>query len=194
MTKPNLEANNTMTSDNKLMEDVKTGKVEKLAVLFEKYHVQLFNFFLRLTGNRGVSEDLVQDVFMRILKYHKTYRGESKFTVWMYQIARNAHIDHLRKRKGELPLDDQWEDVTEPDPSPAAQLEMGEDIELVRQALAQLPLKRREVLVLSRFQNLKYREIAELLGCQIGTVKAHVHRAIKELGKIYYELSGGTAS
>lgn len=194
MTKPNLEEYNTMISDNKLMEDVKTGKVEKLAVLFEKYHVQLFNFFLRLTGNRGVSEDLVQDVFMRILKYRKTYRGESKFTVWMYQIARNAHIDHLRKKKGELPLDEQWEDVTEPDPTPAAQLEMSEDIDLVRQALAQLPLKKREVLVLSRFQDLKYREIAELLGCQIGTVKAHVHRAIKDLGKIYCELSGGTAS
>lgn len=183
-----------MTSDNHLMEDVKTGKVEKLAVLFEKHHVQLFNFFLRLTGNRGVSEDLVQDVFLRILKYRKTYRGQSKFTVWMYQIARNAHIDHLRKGKGELPLDDQWEDVTEPDPSPAAQLERGEDIDIVRQALAQLPLKKREVLVLSRFQDLKYREIAELLGCQIGTVKAHVHRAIKDLGKIYYELSGGAAS
>ena len=194
MTKQNLEENSPMISDNQMMEDVKTGKVEKLAVLFEKYHVQLFNFFLRLTGNRGVSEDLVQDVFMRILKYRKTYRGQSKFTVWMYQIARNAHIDHLRKKKGELPLDDQWEDVTEPDPSPAARLEISEDIDLVRQALAQLPLKKREVLVLSRFQDLKYREIAELLGCQIGTVKAHVHRAIKDLGKIYCELSGGTAS
>ena len=91
-------------------------------------------------------------------------------------------------------MDDQWEDVTEPNPSPAARLEISEDIDLVRQALAQLPLKKREVLVLSRFQDLKYREIAELLGCQIGTVKAHVHRAIKDLGKIYYELSGGTAS
>jgi len=194
MTKPNLEVKSPMISDNRLMEEVKTGKVEKLAVLFEKYHVQLFNFFLRLTANRGISEDLVQDVFMRILKYRKTYRGQSKFTVWMYQIARNAHIDHLRKSKGELPLDDQWDDVTEPDPSPAARLEMGEDIELVRQALAQLPLKKREVLVLSRFQGMKYREIAELFGCQIGTVKAHVHRAIKELGKIYCELSGGAAS
>jgi RNA polymerase sigma factor (sigma-70 family) len=194
MTKPNLEANSPMISDNQLMEDIKTGKVEKLAVLFEKHHIQLFNFFLRLTANRGVSEDLVQDVFMRILKYRKTYRGDSKFTVWMYQIARNAHIDLLRKGKDELPLDDQWDDVTEPDPSPAAQLEMDEDLELVRQALARLPLKKREVLVLSRFQDMKYREIAELLGCQIGTVKAHVHRAIKELGKIYCELSGGAVS
>ena len=65
---------------------------------------------------------------------------------------------------------------------------------MVRQALAKLPLKKREVLVLSRFQNLKYKEIAELLDCHIGTVKTHVHRAIKELSKIYMELSGGTVS
>jgi RNA polymerase sigma factor (sigma-70 family) len=179
-------------TDNLIMEEVKQGKVEKLAVLFEKYHVQLFNFFLRLTGNRGASEDLVQDVFLRLLKYRTTYRGQSKFTVWMYQIARNAHIDYLRKSKGELSLDDQWDEVVETEPTPLDRLERGQDIQLIQEALARLPLKRREVLVLSRYQDMKYKDIAELFGCQIGTVKAHVHRAIKDLGKIYYELSGGT--
>lgn len=181
-------------TDNVLMEEVKEGKVEKLAVLFEKYHVQLFNFFLRLTGNRGASEDLVQDVFLRILKYRTTYKGQSKFTVWMYQIARNAHIDYLRKSKGELSLDDQWDEVMETEPTPLDRLERGQDVKLMQEALARLPLKKREVLVLSRYQDMKYKDIAELFGCQIGTVKAHVHRAIKDLGKIYYELSGGTVS
>jgi RNA polymerase sigma-70 factor (ECF subfamily) len=181
-------------TDNFLMEEVKQGKVEKLAILFEKYHVQLFNFFLRLTGNRGVSEDLVQEVFLRILKYRTTYRGQSKFTVWMYQIARNAHIDYLRKNKGELSLDDQWDEVVESEPTPLDRLERGHDVKLIQEALARLPLKKREVLVLSRYQEMKYKDIAELFGCQIGTVKAHVHRAIKDLGKIYYELSGGTVS
>jgi RNA polymerase sigma factor (sigma-70 family) len=167
------------------------SRKEKLAVLFEKYHIQLYNFFIRLTGNRGASEDLVQEVFLRILKYRKTFRGESKFTIWMYQIARNTHIDFLRKRKGELPLEDQWEEAAEPEPSASAQMEQSQDADLVRQALALLPRKKREVLVLSRFQGLKYREIADLLGCRIGTVKAHVHRAVKELGRIYCELSGG---
>jgi RNA polymerase sigma-70 factor (ECF subfamily) len=59
--------------------------------------------------------------------------------------------------------------------------------------LGKLPLKKREVLILSRYQGLKYKEIAELFGLQIGTVKVLVHRAIKELGKVYFELSGGTA-
>jgi RNA polymerase sigma-70 factor (ECF subfamily) len=181
-------------SDNKLMEDVKEGKVEKMAVLFEKHHVPLFNFFMRLTGNRNISEDLVQDVFMRMLKYRTTYQGRSKFTLWMYQIGRNAHIDYLRKKKDELPLDEQWSDPITQEASPEEKLEGGQDAQLLRQALAKLPLKKREVLILSRYQNLKYKEIAELMDCHIGTVKAHVHRAIKELGKIYFELQGGTVS
>lgn len=181
-------------SDNKLMEDVKEGKVEKMAVLFEKHHVSLFNFFMRLTGNRNISEDLVQDVFMRMLKYRSTYQGRSKFTLWMYQIARNAHIDFLRKKKNTLPLDEQWSEPITSEASPAEKLEGGQEVQLMRQALAQLPLKKREVLILSRYQNLKYKEIAELMDCHIGTVKAHVHRAIKELGEIYFELQGGTVS
>lgn len=181
-------------TDNKLMEDVKNGKVEKMAVLFEKHHVPLFNFFMRLTGNRNVSEDLVQDVFMRMLKYRATYQGRSKFTLWMYQIARNAHVDHLRKKKEALPLDEQWSEPVMPEASPEEKLEGANEVQLLRQALAKLPLKKREVLILSRYQNLKYKEIAELMDCRIGTVKAHVHRAVKELGKIYLELQGGTVS
>lgn len=181
-------------TDNRLMEDVKDGKVEKMAVLFEKHHVSLFNFFMRLTGNRNISEDLVQEVFMRMLKYRSTYQGRSKFTLWMYQIARNAHIDFLRKKKNTLPLDEQWSEPFTSEATPAEKLEGGQEVQLMRQALAQLPLKKREVLILSRYQNLKYKEIAELMDCHIGTVKAHVHRAIKELGKIYCELQGGTLS
>jgi RNA polymerase sigma-70 factor (family 1) len=184
----------SLYSDNRMMEDVKKGKVEKMAVLFEKHHVSLYNFFLRLTGNRSTSEDLVQEVFMRMLKYRSTYQGRSKFTLWMYQIARNAHIDHLRKRKEEFPLDEQWHDPATDETSPSEKLESGQEVQILREALAKLPLKKREVLILSRYQNLKYKEIAELMDCRIGTVKAHVHRAIKELGKIYFELQGGTVS
>jgi RNA polymerase sigma factor (sigma-70 family) len=195
MSTKNIGSNDVNSySDNRLMEDVKNGKVEKMAVLFEKHHVPLFNFFMRLTGNRSISEDLVQEVFVRMLKYRVTYQGRSKFTLWMYQIARNAHIDYLRKKKDALPLDEQWSDPITTEDSPEEKLEGGQEVQLLRQALAQLPLKKREVLILSRYQNLKYKEIAELMDCHIGTVKAHVHRAIKELGKIYFELQGGTVS
>lgn len=179
------------TSDNRLMEEVGAGRVERLAILFERYHVMLFNFFLRLTGNRSHSEDLVQDVFFRILKYRKTYQGQSKFSVWMYQIARNVHVDHLRKRKLEMPLDDQFEEPASPEIPAVERLNSDIDISLLRIALDRLPLRKKEVLLLSRFQEMKYREIAELLGCDIGSIKSTVHRAIKDLGRIYLELQGG---
>ena len=180
------------TSDNRLMEEVRDEKVERLAILFERQHIMLYNFFLRLTGNRGISEDLVQDVFFRILKYRKTYRSQSKFTVWMYQIARNTHIDHLRKQKQEVPLEEQFEE-TESHEVDTVERMVGEvDVELLRKALDKLPIRKREILVLSRYQEMKYKDIAQLFSCSVGTIKAVVHRAIKDLRRIYCQLQGGT--
>lgn len=181
-------------SDNEIMESVRDGRVEKLAILFERHHIALYNFFLRLSGDRAASEDLVQDVFMRILKYRAGYHGDSKFAVWMFQIARNAHVDWLRKRKGELPLDDQLIEPASREPRPERRLETEREAELIRRALERLSPRKREVLMLFRFEELKLREIAEVLGCQVGTVKAQVHRALKDLGRIYGELQGGDLS
>lgn len=181
-------------TDNELMELVRDGKVEKLAILFERYQTMLYNFFLRLTGNRAASEDLVQEVFIRILKYRAGYQGENRFVVWMFQIARNAHVDFLRKKKGEVALDDQFAEAPSQELLPEERFEADQEAALVRRALDKLPPKKRELLVLFRFQNLKLREIAELLDVQVGTVKVQVHRALKDLGRIYLELQGGKAS
>jgi RNA polymerase sigma factor (sigma-70 family) len=176
-------------TDDEVMKSVRDGRVEQLAVLFERHHVPLYSFFVRLTGNCAVSEDLVQDVFIRILKYRTTYRGEDKFAVWMYKIARNAHIDHLRKKKDALPLDDQIVEPAHPGEGPAERTERGGEAALVAKALDELSPRKKEVLMLSRYQNLKYREIAELLDCPVGTVKGLVHRAVVELGEIYARLN-----
>jgi RNA polymerase sigma-70 factor (ECF subfamily) len=193
----NLEQEKTgrmSPTDNELMEQVRDGKVEKLAILFERHQTMLYNFFLRLTGNRAASEDLVQEVFIRILKYRAGYQGESRFVVWMFQIARNAHVDFLRKKKGEVALEDQFMETPDREPLPGDLYEADQEAALVRRALDKLPAKKREILVLFRFQNLKLREIAELLDCQVGTVKVQVHRALKDLSRIYFELQGGKAT
>ena len=183
-------------TDQAVMLTVRNGDVERISVLFHRHHRMLFNFFLRLTGNRSLSEDLVQEVFLRMLKYRQTFQAGSNFTAWMYQVARNAHIDHVRKWKLEVAPDEEpaWDDVAATAPDQHESLEHNQEIGLLRRALARLPVEKREVLVLSRFQNLKYEEIAQIMNCEIGTIKVRVFRAIRELSEIFYELSGERAS
>lgn len=126
---------------------------------------------------------------MRILKYRQTYRGDSHFALWLYRIARNAHADHFRKKHAVDFNDEQLEGQQSNDPLPIDTIEYGQQIDLLHRALAQLPHDKREVLVLSRFQELKYHEIADLLNCTVGTIKLRVHRAIKELRTAFYALT-----
>jgi RNA polymerase sigma factor (sigma-70 family) len=185
-----VEAHRAMTNslpDEDLMLQVREGVGEMLAVLFDRYQNPLFNFYSRLTGDRTASEDLVQDVFFRILKYRHSYRPGTPFRAWMYQIARNARQDYHRKHPQSLPY--------EPEMSPAVvsidTAENEQQAALLRKALLMLPEEKREVLLLSRFQELKYEEIARLLECEVGTVKVRIHRALRELRSIFEKLSNG---
>ena len=182
------------TTDELLMLRVRDGEVEKLGVLYERHRTPLFSFFVRLTGNAQAGEDLVHDVFLRMLKYRHTFETGNRFTTWMYQVARNAHFDSWRRRQHEVSLDAQEMDDREallgPDPTPDVKLKQTQEVKLLQIALAGLPLESREVLVLSRFQNLKYEEIAGILDCGVGAVKMRVHRALKELREKFSQLAG----
>jgi len=180
----------TSLSDHELMLAVRDGKTKPLGELFERYHRRLYGFFLRLTNQSTVSEDLVQIVFFRILKYRHTYRDEGKFTAWIFHLSRKVAADHFRKH-GSIPTPtDPVEFSEHPDnqPQPSDQTATTEDLALLRVALAQLPLAHREVLVLSRFQQLGHKEIARLLECSIGAVKVRAHRALKELRELYFKI------
>ncbi|MBF8296836.1 MAG: sigX [Bacteroidetes bacterium] len=170
------------------MVQIREGDVAKLGILFERHHVKLYNFLVRVTNRRDTSEDLVQDVFFRILKYGHSFRGEAPFTVWMYQLARNAATDHFRKWKNEMPLEGADEKPGQ-DPAPDDSLVHDEKSEFLKKALSLLPAEKREVLVLSRYQELKYEEIGAILDCPVGTVKARVHRALKDLKREYQNLT-----
>jgi RNA polymerase sigma-70 factor (ECF subfamily) len=176
--------------DDRSMTAVRDGDVSQLGVLFERHHRALFSFFHRLTGDRQASEDLVQDVFFRILKGRATYRPGTQFRTWMYQIARSAHVDRYRSRPREITADTEALSPVSHMPLPGSQIEREQDAALLRRALAALPEDKREVLVLSRYQGLKYQEIAALLGCEEGAVKVRVFRAIRALRTAYLELVG----
>jgi RNA polymerase sigma-70 factor (ECF subfamily) len=176
-------------TDNELMLQVRDGDVEKLGQLFERHHEKLYNFLVRLTNRRNVSEDLVQEVFFRILKYRHTFGGEAPFGAWMYQLARNAAAAYFRKWKEHSAIDETVEQRRGNEEMPSDILEQVERNSLIHLALSKLPREKREVLILSRFQGLKYEEIGNILNCPVGTIKARVHHALKELRDIYLNLS-----
>jgi len=181
-------------ADEALMLAVKGGQVGKLAVLFERHNRAIFNFFYRMSGNRELSEDLVQDVFFRMLKYKDSYQEKASFTAWMYQVARSAQIDSFRKRKNEAQWNDEQPEPASQDVRADERLTKRQELAILQKAMAALPPEKREVLVMSRYQNLKYQEIGKILGCEENAVKLRVFRAVRALGQIYNELAGERAS
>jgi len=179
------------SSDQELMLAVREGDVEKLGILFERHHRQLFNFLFRLTGNRHLSEDLVQEVFVRLLKYRHTYRGGSQFTTWMFQIARNARIDQFRRspREEDVAIEDEIRERVSLLPTPSQSAEYEEETRIMLDALARLSEEKREVLLLRGVHGLKFEEIAKILKCSVNTIKGRAFRGIQELKAAVHQLN-----
>lgn len=168
--------------DDRSMAAVRDGDLDAMAPLFERHHRRLYGFFRHSSGDPALAEELTQEVFLRVLRYRRSYRRGQRFESWLYRIARNVLADGrppVLERAG----------IEDPDarasgaPSPAASFEDAEAAERLRRALASLDPSDREVLVLARFQELRHDRIAELLGCSSGAVKVRVHRAMKRLAK-----------
>jgi RNA polymerase sigma-70 factor (ECF subfamily) len=179
--------------DAEAMAQVREGRLERLGVVFERHHLHLYRFFLKQTGHRASSEDLTQEVFVRLLRYRASYRPGEAFAPWMWQIARNVHRDHLQSHRTVQPLDDLHEVV--PDGGDGADLHLmrQQDAIQLRRALAQLDSAKRELLLLSRQPDLAYKDLARLMSCSVGTLKVQVHRALKELKAIFTEQQEGVS-
>ena len=176
------------TSDSELMRQVRGGRTAALATLFERHHARLYGYCLRMTGNRSEAEDVVQEVFMKMLKYKTTFKDDSKFVPWMFGIGRNACLAQLRRTALDRAPAGALDDNAVPDTALEERSDDGES-DLVRRALLRLPEERREVLVLSRYEYKTYDEIAAVLDCSVGAVKVRVHRAMKQLREIYFDMS-----
>jgi len=191
-------------TDHERMMAVVRGDLAGMNDIYARRRRPLFRFFYRLTGRQAASEDLVHEVFLRMLRYRHTYRAqeeteieetESAFEAWMYRIARNALADDARKRRNEIAPDERaLESVASASPTPYDGAAKRQDLALLYRALRELPENRRELLVLTRFQGLSYEQVGRILGCETGTVKGRVFRAMKELSAIYADLCGEKAS
>ncbi len=169
------------------MHAVQGGDFDALGELFERHHRPVFHFLSRTTGDPAVAEDLVQEVFVRILKYRRTYDTGSRFETWLFRIARNARADHFRRQRPADPVE-QAVELPSPDPGPAQQLERRLDTEQLSRALRALPEEPRDLIVLARYHGMPYDRIADALGIEVGTVKVRVHRAMKQLRALFFRL------
>ncbi len=172
----------TEVSDKEILRRVAAGDVEHLEPLYRRWSPRVRAQCYGMVGNTQEASDLCQEVFLRVIRYAKSFRGDAKFGTWLYAMTRRVCLDHLEARSRtraaltelsqELPSAD--------DASPT--------VDLLRRAFERLPADQREILVLHRFHGWKFREIAENTGSTEGAIKVRAHRALRALRTEYFRL------
>ena len=172
-------------SDDRLIDDTLEGRAEAFGQLVARYQDRLFNAMVRITGCHAEAEDVVQDAFVQAFLKLDRFKRESQFFTWLYRIAMNTSISRHRKKRPSSSLDGHpasrsVEPVAAEQPV-GADLERQEQQEELENALQQLPLDQRQILVLRELDNQSYEDIAVILELPIGTVRSRLHRARKQL-------------
>jgi RNA polymerase sigma-70 factor (ECF subfamily) len=177
-------------SDVQLMLGVKQGDDESFELLLQRYRIPLVNFLNRMVRDAATAEDLAQEVFLRVYRARKKYVPSAKFTTWLFRIATNLALNALRDgryRQLEISADETNEDAQPvldvPDRQPSAVEKMMEQdrAEFIRRAIQALPEKQRAAVLLHKYQELDYDEIAHILECSESALKSLLFRAYETL-------------
>ena len=180
----------TREQEAAVIQSVLDGDVNAFETLVKEYEKNVYNLALRMTGNSEDAADMSQEAFIKAYNSLSSFRGDSKFSVWLYRIVSNVCLDYLRSRtrKPTVSLstenDDGEEvelDIADESQSPELLLDRSLTRDAVRRGLAALPPDHREILLLREIQGLSYEEIAAVLGLEAGTVKSRIFRARKKL-------------
>jgi len=183
-------------ADEELMTRYAEGEAAAFEILLQRHERAVFNFIARFVGDRTAAEDLVQEVFLRVIRTAGRYKQKAKFTTWLFTIARNISIDKTRQRarRPEVSLDrslggdadgnsetflDRLADEDKPDS--AGESIRGEFRKKLQTALDELPEEQRTVFTMREFAGLKFREIADALGVSENTVKSRMRYALQAL-------------
>jgi RNA polymerase sigma-70 factor (ECF subfamily) len=169
---------------------VQHGDVNAFELLVAAYEKNVFNVALQMVGNREDAQDMAQEAFLKAYNSLPSFRGDSKFSSWLYRIVSNVCLD-FKRRQGRRPSssltveDDEGEtlelDIADESQSPEALLERKLTREAVRRGLQELPDEQRQILLLREIQGMSYEEIGEAMGLEEGTVKSRIFRARKKL-------------
>ncbi len=174
--------------DVEVMERIRNDDQEAVITLVGRYQSELTGFFFHLSWDQLVAEELAQDVFVNVYRARARYTPTARVRTFLYRIAHNLWIDHLRRTRRHLSLDAEFgEDgprLSDTLPAPEIRDHSGRDGQIrerVQQALELLPAGQREVFVMANNHGMKYQEIAGILGIPEGTVKSRMHNAVRAL-------------
>ena len=178
-------------SDVQLMLDVKAGDDESFNLLLRRYRTPLVNFLFRMVRDSATAEDLAQEVFLRVYRARKQYSPSAKFTTWMFRIATNLALNSIRDNRHhkletsiDAPVDDE---DSAPRELPSREMRIDEHMverdrcEIIRRAIASLPEKQRVAVLLHKYEEMDYGEIAGILDCSESALKSLLFRAYETL-------------
>ena len=179
----------TEVSEKKIIEKVLGGDANAYEELVLKYEKTVYNLALRMVGDRDDASDMTQEAFIKDYGSLSSFRGDSKFSVWIYRITTNVCLDFLRSksRKQQVSLtvsdddEDAQLDIPDPEADPEQQLIKKISMQSVEEGLKTLPDKQRQILVMRELGGMSYAEIGAALSLEEGTVKSRIFRARKRL-------------
>ncbi len=168
---------------------VRAGDAASFEVLLRRYRLPMVNFFRRMVRDQALAEDLAQEVFLRIYKSRERYQPEARFTTWLYRIATNLALNAIRDRKDEVSAAASDESgagtildrFVDPQPTVEQRLIQGDRERTIRQAVEGLPDNQRMAVILHKYQDVDYRQIAGILGVSESAVKSLLFRAYETL-------------
>jgi len=175
--------------DAELMLRVKDGDGASFGVLLEKHRTSVVHFLYRMVQNHAIAEELAQDVFLRVYRSRSTYEPTAKFTTWLFRIATHVALNSLRDGRNERQqerLDDDSSDlpvhqVSDRKPSVEQAMVYEARLDEVRQAVAALPGKQRAAVLMHKYEEMEYTQIARVLSCSESAVKSLLFRAYEAL-------------
>jgi RNA polymerase sigma-70 factor, ECF subfamily len=184
-----MEAIVALERDAQLMLNVREGDDTSFGFLLERHRGPVVHFLYRMVQNQAVSEELAQEVFLRVYRSRETYEPTAKFTTWLFRIATHVALNSIRdrkKEKGHESLDEETIEGTErqvADRQLTIEQEMVRDVKLceVRQAIEALPAKQRASVLMHKYEGLDYAQIAKVLSCSESAIKSLLFRAYETL-------------
>ena len=186
----------TQKTDEELIEGVKSGGMDSFRILYDRYKLKIYNYLYHLLESREQAEDCAHDLFIQLFKKASLYSPKAKFSSWLYCMAKILAFDALRKNKTrraralDQPVDSSEDSVLlgellpDPGPGPEKAAESKEIAGMVRESIAKLNEKDKQIILLCDMQGLSHQEVSEILGDSINTITVRLYRARRRLAEI----------